>query len=134
MGARHSRYSGNCNKETDENCNGPEVILYIIGGTLAAVALVMLAACWYKRSRPVINSRRRPADNNDALSILAAQQRPGIATTASERLGGIATRLGGALRRGPDEGRECVTTPGAARVHEVAPTVSESTAAVYFGN
>ena len=128
-----SRYSGNCDKETDENCNGPEVILYIIGGTLAAVALLMLAACCYKRSRPVINSRRRPADNNDALSILAAQQRPGIATTASERLGGIATRLGGALRRGPDEGRELVTTPGAVRVHEVAPTVSESTAAVYFG-
>ena len=133
MGTRQSRYSGNCNKETDENCNGPEVILYIIGGTLAAVALLMLAACCYKRSRPVINSRRRPADNNDALSILAAQQRPGIATTASERLGGIATRLGGALRRGPDEGRALVTTPGAVRVHEVAPTVSESTAAVYFG-
>ena len=128
-----SRYSGNCDKETDENCNGPEVILYIIGGTLAAVALLMLAACCYKRSRPVINSRRRPADNNDALSILAAQQRPGIATTASERLGGIAARFGGALRRGPDEGRELVTTPGAVRVHEVAPTVSESTAAVYFG-
>ena len=128
-----SRYSGNCDKETDENCNGPKVILYIIGGTVAAVALLMLAACCYKRSRPVINSRRRPADNNDALSILAAQQRPGIATTASERLGGIATRLGGALRRGPDEGREFVTTPGAVRVHEVAPTVSESTAAVYFG-
>ena len=128
-----SRYSGNCDKETDENCNGPEVILYIIGGTLAAVALLMLAACCYKRSRPVINSRRRPADNNDALSILAAQQRPGIATTASERLGGIAARFGGALRRGPDEGREFVTTPGAVRVHDVAPTVGESTAAVYFG-
>ena len=40
---QQSRYSGNCNKETDENCNGPEVILYIIGGTLAVVALVMLA-------------------------------------------------------------------------------------------
>jgi len=100
---QQSRYSGNCNKETDEVCNGPEVILYIIGGTLLAVALVMGALCCYKRSRPVINSRRRPADNNDALSILAAQQRPGIATTASERLGGIAARLGGALRRGPDE-------------------------------
>ena len=69
-----SRYSGNCNKETDENCNGPEVILYIIGGT-AHLAVALAAA--RRGALPAIRSLQGCVlAECDAESFWALSRRP----------------------------------------------------------